>query len=81
MNCKDDLVQQLLELDAEIDAAEQRRQFNNKEARTWASRSLDNEPKMMSGNLSKDASRWIQQLRDQRATLARQLEEMPDFLE
>ena len=66
---KDDLVQQLLELDAEIAAAEERRQRERSEALRWS----DNDLAYDDGG-----SRAIQRLRERRERFARQIEELPD---
>ncbi len=79
MISKDDLVQQLLELDADIAAAMQRQQANEREARIWSSGDRNRESAVLTGNTGIDASRSIQRLREQRETLARQIESLPDF--
>ncbi len=78
MICKDDLVQQLLELDADSALATQRQQTNARETGIWASGARDRESAVLSGNTGMDAARSIQRLREQRETLARQIEALPD---
>lgn len=77
MISKDDLVQQLLELDAEIAAAEERRRWEEKEAQIWASSNHDSEPGVMSGSDS-TAIRAIGRLREQREVLTRQIKALPE---
>ena len=72
---KDDLVQQLLELDAEIAAAVQRQHQDSRQARIWSGGEWGCE----AGNAAPNASQPIQRLRDQREILARQIETLPDF--
>ncbi len=75
---KDDLVQQLLELDAEIAAARQRQRSSEQEVAIWSSGRWDREASALFGEAAADSSRSIQRLREQREALARQIETLPD---
>jgi len=79
MISQDDLVQQLLELDAEIAAAAQRQQMHASEVQSWSSGHWDSESAALSGHSVTDASQSIQRLRDQCKALARQIETLPDL--
>ncbi len=79
MISQDDLVQQLLELDAEIAAAMQRKRVNEQETYRWSSGRWDDESGALSGDTATVASASIQRLQEQREVLVRQIEMLPDF--